>query len=305
MGISAYLLKPTKQSELFDAMVMALDLAPSSEMLQESAAETPPALPPLRILLAEDSLVNQKLAIGLLERHGHSVAVANNGKEALSLVGSDAYDLVLMDVQMPEMDGLEATTLIRARERKTGKHVPIVAMTAHAMQGDRETCLAAGMDGYISKPIRAVKFFETLDAVLNGSGDSSPEPDSEMPAGPMNWSKAMEVVQGDRGLLKEIVETFLDECPQRLIDLRDSIRDGDHGLLQRAAHTLKGSMRYFGAAKAYDLADELESMGREGTVPETTQTVETLEAELDRLMPVLTTFVTTGRFISAREEVTE
>lgn len=166
-GIAAYLLKPVKQSELFDAIVRSLGL----EGGREEPAPAPPDATeqrpgPWNILLAEDSVVNQNLARVLLERHGHTVVVVGNGREAVAAVQSQPFDLVLMDVQMPEMDGLEATALIRAEEKQTGGHVPIVAMTAHALKGDRERCLAAGMDAYISKPIHATEVYETLDRLL-------------------------------------------------------------------------------------------------------------------------------------------
>jgi len=168
LGIAAYLLKPIKQSELFDAIVLALGVNAVDE---ETPAEPAPPAPsaggrPLRILLAEDSLVNQKLAVGLLEKHGHRVTLANHGREALAALESQDFDLILMDVQMPEMDGYEATAAIRAREQETRRHIPIVAMTAHAMKGDRERCLEAGMDGYVAKPIRAQQIFEAIDLVL-------------------------------------------------------------------------------------------------------------------------------------------
>ncbi len=161
-GIAAYLLKPVKQSELFDAMVRTLDLTTAGEA---PAVVTSPhgGVPAhLRILLAEDSLVNQKLAVALLERQGHTVTVARNGRDAVAAMESQTFDLVLMDVQMPEMDGLEATTTIRVREKQSGGHIPIIAMTAHALKGDRELCLAAGMDDYLSKPIRTEELFKKL-----------------------------------------------------------------------------------------------------------------------------------------------
>ena len=149
-------MKPVKQSELFDAIGMSLGITvPEDEGEETIGRERKVELPPLRVLLAEDSLVNQKLAIGLLEKHGHTVVVAANGKEAIAALTSQEFDVVLMDVEMPEMDGLEATAVIRVQEKQTGKHIPIVAMTAHAMKGDRERCLEAGMDEYVSKPIRA------------------------------------------------------------------------------------------------------------------------------------------------------
>src|SRR5207244_1066163 len=135
----------------FDAIGMSLGIT-APEDHEAPAAKHAPRLPPLRILLAEDSIVNQRLAMALLGKQGHAVTVANTGKEAVRLWESGRFDVVLMDVQMPEMDGTEATAVIRIRESKTGRHVPIVAMTAHAMAGDREQCLAAGMDDYVSKP---------------------------------------------------------------------------------------------------------------------------------------------------------
>jgi CheY-like chemotaxis protein len=143
-------------------------VATEDEATETFPAEPKKALPPLRVLLAEDSLVNQKLAIGLMEKHGHTVVVANNGKEAVAALASAQFDVVLMDVEMPDMDGLEATAVIRVKERQTGGHLPIIAMTAHAMKGDRERCIEAGMDDYLSKPIRAQQLFETLESVLRG-----------------------------------------------------------------------------------------------------------------------------------------
>jgi PAS domain S-box-containing protein len=170
LGIAAYLFKPVKQSELFDAIVVALGVTPADEEQPVPSSLETFRLPPLRILLAEDSLVNQKLAVGLLERHGHSVIVANHGREALAAFDSGKFDLVLMDVQMPEMDGFEATAAIRGREEETGRHIPIVAMTAHAMKGDRQRCLDAGMDAYVAKPIRAQQVFETIASLFDAAG---------------------------------------------------------------------------------------------------------------------------------------
>jgi PAS domain S-box-containing protein len=174
MGLAAYLVKPIKQSELFDAVVMVLGVNAVDEKPPPASTERPPlaSLPPLRVLLVEDSPINQRLAVALLQKHGHHVTVANDGLEAVATLESQAFDLVLMDVQMPEMDGYEATAKIRQRERQTGRHIPIVAMTAHAMKGDRESCLAAGMDGYVAKPIRAQQVFEAIAAALRRQADS-------------------------------------------------------------------------------------------------------------------------------------
>ena len=141
---------------------------------QHAAAEPPTRKSvPLRILLAEDSHVNQKLAVGSLQKQGHSVFIANNGQEAVAAWETQPFDLILMDVQMPQMDGCDATCAIRAKEVETGGHIPIVAMTAHAMKGDREHCLESGMDDYISKPIRARQLMETIASVLHRLEEST------------------------------------------------------------------------------------------------------------------------------------
>jgi signal transduction histidine kinase/DNA-binding response OmpR family regulator len=165
LGIVAYLFKPFKQSELLDAMLIALG--------REAAEATKPALitrhtlrerrPALSVLVAEDNLVNQHLAVRLLEKRGHTVGVAADGQKALAALEKQSFDVVLMDVQMPEMDGFQATAAIREREKMTGKHLRIIAMTAHAMDGDREKCLAAGMDGYIAKPLQAKAMFDAIE----------------------------------------------------------------------------------------------------------------------------------------------
>ncbi len=167
LGIASYLLKPVKQSELFDAIASALGItAPADAAEIDEKLGAAGLRRSLRLLLAEDSLVNQRLAVGLLEKHGHQVDVVVNGREAVAAALSKKYDLVLMDVQMPELDGLEATQAIRSHEKNVGGHLPIVAMTAHAMKGDRERCLAAGMDGYVAKPVRAKELFETIEEVV-------------------------------------------------------------------------------------------------------------------------------------------
>ncbi len=149
---------------------------PRTKAFTKSPPEQASRFRPLQVLLAEDSLVNQKLAVGLLEKHGHTVVVANDGREAVAALETRNFDLVLMDVQMPEMDGFEATAAIRAREQQTGTHIPIIAMTAHAMKGDRERCLEAGMDDYVAKPIRAKQLFETIEALLGHAAEPELRP---------------------------------------------------------------------------------------------------------------------------------
>jgi signal transduction histidine kinase/DNA-binding response OmpR family regulator len=265
LGVGACLLKPVKQSELFDAVVIVL----GGRAVEPTCAEAPareerPSLRPLQILLAEDSLVNQKLAVGLLEREGHSVVVVDNGREAIAALRAQPFDVVLMDVQMPAMDGLEATRTIRAKERRTGGHMPIVAMTAHAMKGDRERCLEAGMDAYVSKPIRASQLVEAIGSALEGTTTTSAATEPEVPQQEdIDWDAALGAVRGNRDLLKAVVETLLEEAPRQISAIRQALADGDATALQSAAHSLKGSVRIFGRSRAFDLAYELEKMGQQ------------------------------------------
>ena len=167
LGVSAYLLKPIRQSELREAIarvVGAREQERALPLITHHSVQAPQIpFEALRILLAEDNLVNQRLMTRLLEKRGHRVVVAANGREALAALEKDSYDLVLMDIQMPEINGMEATARIREKEKLTGGHQPIVALTAHAMKGDQELCLAAGMDGYLAKPIRAQELDRILD----------------------------------------------------------------------------------------------------------------------------------------------
>ncbi len=173
VGGAAHLIKPIKQSELFDAIVTSLGVVEEVKPAASGAFATPGGIRPLRILLAEDSSTNQRLAVGILSKWGHQVTVANNGREAVAAVGKESFDLVLMDVQMPEMDGYQATAVIREREAGKNIRIPIVAMTAHAMKGDREECLAAGMDGYVAKPIRRAELEQVIDEVVRRKSTES------------------------------------------------------------------------------------------------------------------------------------
>jgi len=165
LGVAAYLTKPVSHSELFDCVVRVLGAARpgagSTALITHHTMREEKRM--LHVLLAEDNTVNQRLAARLLEKHGHHVTVTANGREALTALDQGNFDVVLMDVQMPEMDGFEATAAIRVRQQGTGRHLPIIAMTAHAMRGDQERCLAAGMDGYIAKPIQVKELVEAIE----------------------------------------------------------------------------------------------------------------------------------------------
>jgi len=170
LGVSAYLLKPIRQSELREAIARVLGANKQEGVIplitRYSLQDAREPGTSLRVLLAEDNAVNQRLVVRLLEKRGHRVAVAENGLEALAALKKEDFDLVLMDVQMPEMDGMEATAAIRKGEKRTGEHVAVIALTAHAMKGDREKCLAAGMDGYLTKPIRPQELDDALEACV-------------------------------------------------------------------------------------------------------------------------------------------
>ena len=239
---------------------------------------------PLRILLAEDNLINQKLAVRLLEKRGHKVLVANNGREALAQLETRCFDVVLMDVQMPEMDGLEATTVIRAQEKETGQHVPIIAMTAYAMKGDRERCLAAGMDHYICKPIRAQELFAAVEGVHGApvnTRQASRENGSE--PGVLDEEAALDRAGGDRELLQDLVELYLREAPRLLQDVQKAVARSDPAQLKIAAHSLKGAVDNFAAKDAFAAALRLEILGRNGNLAGAEEAFAILEREMDRL----------------------
>jgi len=286
LRVVAHLMKPVKQSELFDVIVSALGVnATEDDVPVDVASADMHPLQQLHVLLAEDSLFNQKLAVALLEKHGHAVVVAENGIQALRRLEEDRFDLVLMDVQMPEMDGLEATAEIRRREAGTDQHTPIIAMTAHALKGDRERCLEAGMDGYVSKPIYFQELVTVMQSVLpNAAGDDSALR-NEPPA--VDWQAARATVDGSEQLLDELVEIFFREHAEVMPALRAAVDDKDASKVQLLAHRLKGCLRYFGAKDAVESAFTLESMGRTGTTEGAPEVLAQLESELGRVLPEL------------------
>jgi len=274
LGIAAYLLKPIRKSELLSAILTVLgqgsDQSSSDLVTRYNSQATARSL---RILVAEDNPVNQAVVVRMLEKMGHTLTIAHNGNQALSMLGSAVFDLVLMDVQMPEMDGLTATRRIRENEKATGSHIPIVAMTAHAMKGDRERCLQAGMDGYITKPLSSHGIEETIADILGtayvGTGYKAPEsasvPDSIPVRSSASWDPvhALAKLDGDESLLRELVQIFLDEAPKQLATLQRAIETGDLETIERTSHSLKGELSCLGLANAADKARDLERMGQE------------------------------------------
>jgi two-component system sensor histidine kinase/response regulator len=287
MGLAAYLTKPVRQSELLDAITTAVGGAPAVAARAPAAARLAPARP-LRVLVAEDHPVNQKLAVRILEKWGHSVVVVGNGREALAALAHDRFDVALMDVQMPEMGGFEATAAIRRRENGAGlPPLPIIAMTAHAMKGDRERCLAAGMDGYVSKPIQPHLLFEAIEQA-RAPGGPAPRPAPEAGDEPvLDRAVLLERVQGDGELLEELVTLFLAAYPQQLADLRAAVARGDSAGVYRTAHSLKGSVGNFAARPAVEAARTLEEMAHAGDLSRAPFVLADLESAMERLRPVL------------------
>jgi CheY-like chemotaxis protein/HPt (histidine-containing phosphotransfer) domain-containing protein len=293
LGISNYLTKPIKQSELLDAILTARHAAvAASEPSATPALPVPAGQRRLHVLLAEDNLVNQRLAVRLLEKGGHTVVVARNGRDALAVLERERFDLVFMDLQMPDMGGFEATQELRAREWRTGQHLPVIAMTAHAMKGDRERCLEAGMDDYVSKPVRAQELFEAIARVLPDEEVTAPP--HPAPEVPLDRADLLDRVGGDLALLREIVGVFLDTFPGMLAELQQAFQRRDPAALHRVAHTLKGMVGNFGARAAVEAALRLEGMGRTQDLDQVGPALAELEQALDRLRPALARLLEEG-----------
>jgi len=263
LGISLYLRKPIKQSELLNAIqeVLSLTAIEISNANQPHKSALPASRCHLRILLAEDNRVNQRLAVSILEERGHTVVTAVNGKEAVELFERGGFNLVLMDVQMPVMDGFQATAAIRQKEG--GSQIPIIALTAHAMKGYREQCIAAGMDDYISKPIWAEQLITVVESY---SPSVLPEDvcDTETPDIYFDLNTLLKRTEGDMNLLREVIEAFLEESVRQLDVMRESIAHQECAALGRAAHSLKGSIGYFEAQSAFDAVRRLEELANSG-----------------------------------------
>ena len=298
LGLDSYVIKPIKQSELEIALLKTLgdtvvepQQPTSGDMIRGSSTQG------LSILLAEDNFVNQQFAIGLLKKRGYRVVAAGNGQEAVEALEKEHFDLVLMDVQMPVMGGLEATTIIRAKEGQNGRRVPIIAVTAHAMEGDRERCIAAGMDGYVSKPIRAQRldaaieslFKEPLQPALEEGWRT--EMDAAASDAAFDLEAALEFHDRDEEFLKKMARMFMQSCPKMMSDIEVAIGRGDAKTLKRSAHAWKGTVSNFAAFRASGLALQLELLGNSGEMEEAKAVFSELEAEVGRLCRALTTII--------------
>ena len=279
---------------------------PLDLVAERGAAETAPLVSSalaeggkrkLRILVAEDNSVNQHLATRLLEREGHSVTIAGSGQEALDALERrhrrDAYfDLILMDVQMPDLDGLQATARIREKERVWGHRVPIVAMTAQAAESDRLRCLESGMDAYVTKPVNVPELMKMIESVVPGGKPMNAdltyqESSVEAQLQQLDESLALSRVGGDADLLKEVVELFLDDYPSTFERIKAAVASRDAKALEHQAHSLKGSVSTFGANRAFEAAFALEKQGRSGDLSGVEDGLVQLEQALDALRPEL------------------
>ena len=299
LGISAYLTKPIKQSDLFDAIKTVLALrnqdAEQRNLVTRYSLRERPCYPAaassrsLHILLAEDNVVNQQVATKILTNRGHSVVVALNGRQAMEAFEKERFDLIFMDVQMPDLDGFDATRIIREREKDGGGRIPIVAMTAHAMKGDKEKCLAAGMDDYVSKPINRVELFSVIEKFAK-SGEAtgndiclSSKEDEAFSTEVFDIAKALKIVGGNKAFLKELADLFFENLPDYVAKIREAISMEDDGALERAAHELKGSVGNFAAMRARNAAYQLEVIGNKGTLEHADQLLSELMEELSNL----------------------
>lgn len=288
LGIKVCLVKPIGQAELLEAISAAMGI-PVVSADAAPASGTPSAPKPLRILLAEDNEVNLQLMVRLLKRRGHSVTIATDGKEALDRLaefGFSAFDAALMDVQMPGMDGLEVAQAIRKQEQSLGTHLPIMGVTAHAMAGYRERCLRAGMDAYMTKPIRSQKLFDELDRLTSNHAPAqlaSPALDSTPATGAFDRTAALERVEGDLELLADLIQVFLQDLPQQVAALRKAVEDQDAKGIQQEAHRLKGAAASLDATAVSACAARLEQSGRDANCAVARAEWAQLEVELARL----------------------
>ena len=312
---SAVLSKPVKQSDLLDAIVGAFGPGAKQPVQRRTRKTASPVAGrrsalragrrALRILVAEDNATNQKLVAALFEQRHDAVVIAQNGSEAVERSASEPFDLILMDVQMPVMSGLEATAAIRARERTTGRHVPIVAMTAHAMTGDRERCLEAGMDGYVSKPLRPDALLDAVDALVANAGPAAPRDGAGVHAESvgkdvtkdpsdslgtvLNEATLIAGFGGNRKVLREVIDIFLVDGPALLAAVQHALQTGDGQALASSAHALRGSVGLFVQAGAFETARQVERTAKAGDLERIGPLCASLEADMKALDSALRT----------------
>lgn len=291
IGLSGFMLKPIRPSELQIALLKARGKV-TEDSRQAKTAFAKKSQKALRLLVAEDNAVNQKLAIRFLQKWGHEAIVAANGKIAYeAFLHKGPFDAILMDIEMPIMNGMDATAAIRLHEQSTGTHIPIIAMTAHAMVGDKEQCLAGGMDSYVSKPLRAEELFTTLEQFAQSETSTpktEPQPEPAMPLEEIfDRGELLSLVDGDVSLLTELTDLFWESSPQLIAQMRAAAQDKDAHTLSYAIHTLKGSVGNFAAKRALTALAQVEKIGLQGDLEQALPAVELLEKELAHLREAL------------------
>jgi len=297
MGV-AYLIKPVAPSTLMDSIVSAMSALTAKTFPKKTIPAGEHSEHVLRVLLAEDNLVNQAVAVGLLESLGHSTVIASNGREAVDQYEKGDFDLVLMDIQMPEMDGFAATAKIRGLQGKDEARIPIVAMTAHAMKGDRERCIAAGMDDYISKPVNPKDLLHLMmrlnlvNTALHETQGIPPAPEEKKSKayGKIDKAALLDNFKDGEDLLKSIAGVFVEHAPKWMADIEDAISRRDAAALMASSHALKGSVSNFIQAGPYDSAMQLELKGRSGDLSGVEDIFEDLRRQIDALCETLSEF---------------
>jgi two-component system, sensor histidine kinase and response regulator len=289
IGVHHHIDKPVGSAELLEAVLRSFGKA---DRKQTAAPQMQRANRSLHILLAEDSPVNQQVAVEILLQMGHRVEVACNGREAVAAVRLRKFDAILMDVQMAEMDGLQATKEIRREEQQSGGHVSIIALTAHALSGDRQRCIAAGMDGYLQKPFYPLDLGNALaTCVGEGAGVAAPDqqqsPIESTQGKILDEPEALARAGGSRKLLSRVAQVFLDNSPSMWNEIQRSVESGDAKAIQRAAHLLKGSAGVIGAQAVTAAARELETIAKKCELDRTASALEQLGREMERLKPVV------------------
>ena len=291
IGFAGYLTKPIKGSQLRECLAVVASRKPFESQIEPLPLVTRYSIAEnnkrrIRILLAEDNIINQKVALGCLERIGYRADAVANGKEVLSALEGISYDLIFMDVQMPEMDGFEATAAIRRKERRTGGYTPIIAMTAHAMKGDRERCLEAGMDDYVPKPIQPQTLIEVLRRWVDKEGLKKRELPMIKPGEAIevfDKKEALERLGGDEELFQEVSSIFLDDAPKQIEKMQKQLRENDLFGLERQAHSLKGAAMYIGENALQNGALAIELAARNGEVDKVRSLVEQIQKEYEEL----------------------
>ncbi|MGA1823133.1 MAG: response regulator [bacterium] len=288
IGFSTYLTKPVKQSQLYNCLAMVSGInttgndGPSNPNVNgNSIAENPQRK--LRILLAEDNEMNQFVAANTLKKLGHQVITVNNGQKAIDALDTDIFDLVFMDGQMPVMNGLEATKEIRRREGDTGRHIPIIALTAYAIKGDREKFLQAGMDDYITKPLKNKELAEVIKKFISNKREELSENTTSCESEPIDMKELFEIIDNDTKVLKECFDYFMKNFPRMLTDIRKAIDAKDAITLNRTAHKFRGTLTQLAAKEAIGIAYKLERMGEEGIMSSTLDTFADLNKECMRI----------------------